>query len=60
MSAHVVPTNDLIQHDTTDNCPCGVRTEPVVRPDGTIRWLHIHHSLDGREQHEHAPRARDS
>lgn len=51
---HVYPGNDLIEHDTeTDgDCPCGPTVEPVVRDDGSIGWIYIHHSLDGREQHE--------
>lgn len=54
MSTHVVPVGDLIEHETTDDCPCGVRTEPVERADGTVGWLHVHHSLDGRETAEQA------
>lgn len=51
---HVVPLNDLIQHDTSDeaDCVCGPETEPVERDDGSLGWLVTHHSLDGREQHE--------
>lgn len=50
---HVIPVNDLIAHDTSgDDCPCGPRTEPVFRADGTNGWLIRHNSLDGREAHE--------
>jgi hypothetical protein len=49
---HVIPNNDLIQHDISDDCTCGPTTEPVKRDDGSVAWLHIHHSLDGREHHE--------
>lgn len=52
MSTHVVPVNDLIEHETTDRCLCGPATEPVKREDGSIGWLHVHHSLDGREASE--------
>lgn len=52
MSVHVVPVDDLIDHPLTDDCPCGPRVEPVERDDGTIGWLHVHASLDGREQSE--------
>lgn len=45
---HVKPVADLIDH-TSDDCPCGPTTEPVPRSDGTVGWLHVHHSLDGRE-----------
>lgn len=50
-TVHVVPVNDLIEHPDED-CPCGPTTEPVVRDDGYIGWLVVHHSLDGRERHE--------
>ena len=51
---HVAPNSDLIVH-TDDGCPCGPTIEPVERGDGTIGWLIVHHSLDGREQHEPQP-----
>lgn len=47
---HIRPCDDLIEH-TWDDCPCGPTAEPVTRPDGSIGWLYIHHSLDGREVH---------
>lgn len=50
-TVHVEPVDDLIEHHD-DDCPCGPTTEPVSRDDGTIGWLIIHHSLDGREHHE--------
>jgi hypothetical protein len=53
MAVHVVPIGDLIEHETSDACPCGPRTEPVKRDDGSMGWLHVHHSLDGREATEH-------
>ena len=49
MAHHVIPVNDLIEHERSDDCPCGVRTEPVPREDGSFGWLHVHSSLDGRE-----------
>ncbi|WP_341719954.1 hypothetical protein QQG74_09710 [Micromonospora sp. FIMYZ51] len=49
---HVTPVADLIDHDTAGDCPCGPQIERVVRDDGSDGWLHIHHSLDGREQKE--------
>ena len=52
-TAHVVPTGDLVAHDTnTDECVCGPTPDPVFRGDGSCGWLLIHHSLDGREQAE--------
>lgn len=49
---HVLPLDDLIHHDETDDCACGPHAEPVPDDDGSIGWLITHHSLDGREQHE--------
>ena len=49
MSLHVVPVGDLIEHETTDECPCGPEQRLVKRDDGSARWLVVHHSLDGRE-----------
>ena len=52
-TVHVVPVNDLIEHETDDgDCPCGPSVEPVFRDDGSNGWLITHHSLDGREQEE--------
>lgn len=52
---HVWPTKDHIKHDTTDddgNCVCGPRTDPVKRDDGSMGWVIVHYSLDGREHNE--------
>ena len=47
---HVIPVNDIIEHeDTGDECPCGPRVDPVRREDGSVGWVIVHHSLDGRE-----------
>lgn len=47
---HTYPVNDLIEHDTeSDECVCGVQVEAVPNPDGSVGWLIIHNSLDGRE-----------
>lgn len=53
-SVHVTPLLDVIAHDETDDCPCGPRTEPVTRDDGSVGWLVIHHSLDNRETTGHS------
>jgi hypothetical protein len=52
VSVHVVPVGDLIVHTTTDDCVCGPRDQPVKLEDGSVGWLTVHNSLDGREQHE--------
>jgi hypothetical protein len=50
---HVLPVDDLIEHeDVGDGCPCGVTVQPVEREDGSYGWVHVHHSLDGREANE--------
>ena len=49
-TVHVRPVDDLINHDTDgDDCTCGPRVEPVPSAGGTVGWLVVHHSLDGRE-----------
>jgi hypothetical protein len=47
---HVVPVGDLVKHEDYDGCVCGPTAEPVVRDDGSMGWVYVHHSLDGREQ----------
>jgi hypothetical protein len=52
-TVHVVPTDDLMDHDTSgETCVCGPEVEPVFRDDGSNGWLVTHHSLDGREDLE--------
>ena len=53
-TVHVIPVDDLIEHDTADGagarCVCGPTTELVVSDvDGSDGWLIVHASLDGRE-----------
>lgn len=53
---HVVPVDDLIEHDSGgEGCVCGPETIPVERDDGSFGWLVSHHSLDGRERYEKPP-----
>lgn len=53
-SIHVVPMRDDITHEQSDECVCGPRNEAHAQPDGSVRFVVIHHSLDGRESREHA------
>ena len=47
------PIGDLIEHDTDDDdCVCGPTVVPVPRDDGSMGWVIVHHSLDGREADE--------
>ena len=48
---HVVPVGDQIDH-TAQGCVCGPRDDAVKRPDGSVEWVTVHHSLDGREHQE--------
>ena len=53
---HVYPANDIIEHVTEgDDCVCGPDLEAVERDDGSMGWLTVHHSLDGREANEPPP-----
>ncbi len=48
---HILPLGDLVEHTATE-CICEPRTEPVPRDDGSMGWVIVHHSLDGREFRE--------
>jgi hypothetical protein len=48
---HIIPISDEVGHDESEDCICGPDQEFVEGPEGT-GWLVIHHSLDGREQHD--------
>lgn len=54
-TVHVHPLGDLIEHELTDDCPCGPEQRPEPQEDGSTGWLVIHHSLDGREEAEGKP-----
>ena len=47
---HVIPINDLINHEDHD-CICGPSVEHIPSDSGD-GWLITHHSLDGRENME--------
>jgi hypothetical protein len=50
---HVHPNHDLIVHSLQFDCPCIPTPEYVPSSDnGPDGWVHVHHSLDGRELHE--------
>jgi hypothetical protein len=53
-TVHIHPLDDQLGHQMDDDCPCGPRQEPVRSHDGSIGWLVVHHSLDGREGREYA------
>lgn len=45
---HVIPTDDLIDHESSELCVCGPTAEEITSGQG-YGWLLVHHSLDGRE-----------
>lgn len=52
---HVTPVGDAVHHDTATSepdCICGPRVQAVRHDDGSIGWLLVHSSLDGRERRE--------
>lgn len=49
---HVILINDLVEHDAVDTCVCGPIDQSVSRSDGSVGWITVHHSLDGRERTE--------
>lgn len=51
-NVHVIPVDDLIEHESSGDCACGPNVRPVERDDGSYGWLYVHHSLDGREMGE--------
>lgn len=52
MNVHVIPLDDLVEHQALESCVCGPAYELVQGEDGDSGWLIVHHSLDGREQDE--------
>jgi hypothetical protein len=52
MALHVVPLGDAVEHVSDDDCLCGPTAKPVEADDGSVEWLMIHNSLDGRELNE--------
>lgn len=49
-TVHVMPINDPIEHeDAGTDCVCGPEERPVEHEDGSVGWVVVHNSLDGRE-----------
>jgi hypothetical protein len=52
---HTIPeswSDDAFHHEIDEDCPCGPTSQPVQREDGSVGWVIVHHSLDGREKDE--------
>lgn len=45
---HVMPIDDLIEHEDNEDCVCQP-TPSLVPAAGGDGWVITHHSLDGRE-----------
>jgi len=52
VNVHVMPIGDIVEHVDSDECVCGPKMKPVSRDDGSIGWVILHSSLDGREMFE--------
>lgn len=48
---HVVPINDVVFHEQSEECACLPQTEPCLNNDGTVThyWLVTHGAWDGRQ-----------
>ncbi|MGV9383488.1 hypothetical protein ACWDRB_47280 [Nonomuraea sp. NPDC003707] len=49
---HAYPVGDLIEHDVSERDQGrvhGPETRPVAPDGGSVGWLVMHHSLDGRK-----------
>jgi hypothetical protein len=52
-TVHVVPINDLVDHEDSDECVCGPRVDIVISEHGgSDGYVVVHNSLDGRERYE--------
>lgn len=49
---HVLPRNDSVFHESSEDCACGPEIMPVPARDGSMGWVITHHSLDNRESAE--------
>lgn len=50
-TVRVKPVDDGIEHGC-DDCLCGPTTLPLKLEDGSVGWVVVHHSVDGREAAE--------
>jgi hypothetical protein len=51
---HIIPVDDLIEHEAGGGCPCGPRLKTVTSHDGSVGHVVKHHPLDGRVKREYA------
>lgn len=49
---HVYPLNDLVAHEMSADCLCGPKLVADDIGEYWPRLIVVHHSLDGRENHE--------
>lgn len=48
MNVDVLPRNDQVAHEHSDDCVCGPEVVPVEAASCGIGWVRVHHALDGR------------
>lgn len=51
-TAHLMPVDDLVNHDHSEDCVCGPTFKLVQRPGLSDGHLYTHHALDDREAPE--------
>jgi hypothetical protein len=49
---HVVPEDDLKEHDLSASCECSPKCEEGGTCDDAVHWMVTHHSYDRREENE--------
>jgi hypothetical protein len=49
---HVMPTDDIVDHEASDDCVCGPEFELREGPAGQDMWIAVHWSADARERQE--------
>jgi hypothetical protein len=42
---HIVPAQDVVDHEPSSHCICGPTAQPVRCRDGSDAWLYLHHRL---------------
>lgn len=55
MATHVIPVDELVEHERHHDCRCAPYAEPVKRADGTVAWRVVHHVLEDRRLVQTAP-----
>lgn len=49
-AVHVVPVDDILEHDSNDSCPCLPQLEVVTADENPVGWIYVHAAWDGRKR----------